>query len=53
MKTVKDYMRSNIWDGCTIEEVIGRSLDVMRTMVHSSFKESSLNDITEENLERD
>ena len=39
IKTLKNYMRANLWDGCTINEALSRSLNVMRTTVHSSIKE--------------
>ena len=40
IKTLKDYMRGNLWDVCTINEALSRSINVMRTTVHSSTKEA-------------
>ena len=33
-------MRANLWDGCTINEALSRSLNAMRTTVHSSIEET-------------
>ena len=51
-KTLKDYMRANSWDGCTINEALSRSLNVMRTTVHSSNKETPFKRHYGRNLER-
>ena len=40
IKTLKDYMKTNLCDGCTLNEALSRSLNVMRTTVHSSNKET-------------
>ena len=40
IKTLKDYMKTNLWDGCTLNEALARSLNVMRTTVHSSIKKA-------------
>ena len=51
IKTLKDYMRASVWDGCTINEALSRSLNVMRPTVHPSYKETPSNDTTREHLE--
>ena len=33
-------MRANLWDGYTINETLSSSVNVMRTTVHSSIKET-------------
>ena len=40
IKTLKNYMRAILWDGWTINEALSRSLNVMRTTVLSSIKET-------------
>ena len=41
LKKLKGYKRTNLWDGCTLNKyVLGRSLKVMRTTVHSRIEES-------------
>ena len=40
IKTLKDYMKANLWEGCKLNESLNRSLNVMRTSVHSSINES-------------
>ena len=38
--TLKDYLRTNLEEGCNINEALSRSLNVMRTTVHSTMKET-------------
>ena len=40
IKILKDFMRTNRVDNCTVGEALSRSLTVMRTTVHSSIKET-------------
>ena len=40
IKTLKDLMKTNLEDKCTVSEALGRSLRVMRTTVHSTIKET-------------
>ena len=40
IKTLKDYIRTNLEGGYIINEAISRSLNVKRTTVHSSVKET-------------
>ena len=40
IKTLKDLVRTNLEDKCTVSEALSRSLTVMRTTVHSSIKET-------------
>ena len=40
IKTLKEYLRTNLGEGYNINEALGRSLNVMRTTVHSSIKET-------------
>ena len=40
IKTLKDLMKTNLEDKCTVSEALGRSLMVMRTTVHSTIKET-------------
>ena len=39
-KTLKDYLRTNLEEGHNINEALNRSLNTMRTTVHSSIKET-------------
>ena len=34
-------MRAKLWNGCTINEALSRSSNALRTMVHSSIKETT------------
>ena len=40
IKTLKDLMKTNLEDECTVSEALSRSLNVMRTNIHSSIKET-------------
>ena len=40
IKTVKDLMKTNLEDEYTVSEALNRSLNVMRTTIHSSIKET-------------
>ena len=40
IKTLKDYMKTSLWDGCILNESLSQSLNAMRTTVHSSIKET-------------
>ena len=40
IKTLKDYLRTNLVKGYVINEALSRSLNVMRMTVHSSIKET-------------
>ena len=40
IKTLKDYLRTNLEEGYVINEALSRSLNVMRMTVHSSIKET-------------
>ena len=40
IKTLKDLMKANLEDKCTVNEALSRSLNVMRTTIHSSIKET-------------
>ena len=40
IEKLKDFVRANVWGGCTINEALGCSLNVMTTNVHSSIKET-------------
>ena len=40
IRTLKEYPRTNLEEGYNINEALSRSLNVMRTTVHSSIKES-------------
>ena len=41
IKTLKNLMKTNMEDKCTVSEALSRSLNVMRTTIHSSIKETS------------
>ena len=41
LETPRDYIRTNLCDGCTINEALSSSANVMRKTVHSSIKEYS------------
>ena len=40
IRTLKEYLRTNLEEGYNINEALSRSLNVMRTTVHSSIKET-------------
>ena len=40
IRTLKEYLRKNLEEGYNINEALSRSLNVMRTTVHSSIKET-------------
>ena len=40
-RTLKEYLRTNLEEGHIINDALGRSLNVMRTMVHSSIKNTA------------
>ena len=40
IKTLKDSMKTNLEDKCTVSEALSRSLNVMRSTIHSSIKET-------------
>ena len=40
IKTLKDLMRTNLEDKCTVSGALSRSLNVMRTTIHSSINET-------------
>ena len=40
IRTLKEYLRTNFEEGYTINEALSRSLNVMRTTVYSSIKET-------------
>ena len=40
VKTLKDYLRTNFEEGYVINEALSRSLNAMRTTVHSSIKKT-------------
>ena len=40
IKTLEEYLRTNLEEGYVINEALGRSLNVMRMTVHSSIKET-------------
>ena len=40
IKTLKDLMKTNLEDKCTVSEALSQSLTFMRTTVHSSIKET-------------
>ena len=40
VRTLKEYLRTNLEEGYNINEALSRSLNVMRTTVHSSIKET-------------
>ena len=52
IKTLKDLMRTNLEDKCTVSEELSRSLTVMRTTVHSSIKETPFEGTAEKYRER-
>ena len=40
IRTLKEYLRTNLEEGYNINEALSRSLNLMRTTVHSSIKET-------------
>ena len=52
VKTLKDYLRTNFEEGYVINEALSRSLNVMRTTVHSSIKKHHSSVTTAESCER-
>ena len=42
IKTLKDYLRTNLEESHVINEALSRSLNVMRVTVHSSIKETPI-----------
>ena len=40
MRTLKEYLRTNLDEGLNINQALGRVLNVMRITVHSSVKET-------------
>ena len=40
IKTLKDLMKANLEDKCTVSGALSRSLNVMRTTIHSGMKET-------------
>ena len=52
IRTLKEYLRTNLEEGYNINEALNRSLNVMRTTVHSSKKKHRSNAIMAENHER-
>ena len=40
IQTLKDLMKTNLEDKCTVGEALSRSLNVMRTTIHSIIKET-------------
>ena len=52
IKTLKEYIRTNLEEGYVINEALSRSLNVMRMTVHSSIKKHHSNATTVASHER-